>query len=63
MEIATAYFKPRNDDIFCSFKNKLLKDGMKSTIYLQDIPFTIGKYYYFNNMTNSFDLPPMDSGN
>ena len=38
-------------------------DGMKSTIYLQDIPFTIGKYYYFNNMTNSFDLPPMDSGN
>ena len=34
-----------------------------STILLEDLPMQIGKYYYFNDMTNSFDIPPMESGN
>ena len=38
-------------------------DGQKSTIKLLDIPFEKGKYYYFNDMTNSFDIPKMESGN
>lgn len=38
-------------------------DGQKSTINLFDIPFEKGKYYYFNDMTNSFDIPKMESGN
>lgn len=38
-------------------------DGQKSTIKLVDIPFEKGKYYYFNDMTNSFDIPRMESGN
>lgn len=27
------------------------------------LPLKKGKYYYFNDMTNSFDLQPMESGN
>lgn len=38
-------------------------DGQKSEIKLVDIPFEKGKYYYFNDMTNSFDIPKMESGN
>lgn len=38
-------------------------DGQKSTIELVDIPFEKGKFYYFNDMTNSFDIPKMESGN
>ena len=38
-------------------------DGQKSNIDLVDIPFEKGKYYYFNDMTNSFDIPKMESGN
>ena len=32
-------------------------------IKVEDIPFEKGKYYYFNDMTNSFDIPKMESGN
>lgn len=32
-------------------------------LFLSSIPFEIGKYYYFNDMTNSFDIPAMESGN
>ena len=39
------------------------KDGEASNIKLLDIPFEKGKYYYFNDMTNSFDIPKMESGN
>ena len=52
-----------NDKTDAFFLEVYRIDGIKSTIYLQDIPFNIGKYYYFNNVTNSFDIPPMDSGN
>lgn len=38
-------------------------NGQKSEILLNNIPFEKGKYYYFNDMTNSFDIPPMESGN
>ena len=38
-------------------------DGHKITVPLYNIPFEKGKYYYFNDMTNSFDIPPMESGN
>lgn len=38
-------------------------DRQKSNIKLVDIPFEKGKYYYFNDMTNSFDIPKMESGN
>lgn len=37
-------------------------DGQKTTITLGKFPFEKGKYYYFNDMTNSFDIPPMESG-
>ena len=38
-------------------------DGKKSVIHLDDFPFEVGKYYYFNDMTNSFDIPKMEPGN
>lgn len=38
-------------------------DGGSVSIELDKIPFEKGKYYYFNNMTNSFDIPAMESGN
>ena len=39
------------------------KDGQKISITLDKFQFEKGKYYYFNDMDNSFDLPPMQSGN
>ncbi len=38
-------------------------DGHKITITLDKFPFEKGKYYYFNDMTNSFDIPKMEPGN
>lgn len=38
-------------------------DNQSITIDLNEFPFEKGKYYYFNDMTNSFDIPPMESGN
>lgn len=38
-------------------------DGKTINISLNKIPFEKGKYYYFNDMTNSFDIPKMESGN
>lgn len=40
-------------------------DGIEtpSSIRLNDIPFEKGKYYYFNDLSNSFDIPPMSAGN
>ena len=50
-----------------STKNDCIKitrtDGTTITIYLKNLPFEIGKYYYFNDMTNSFDIPKMEAGN
>ena len=39
------------------------KNGDKINIELNNFPFEKGKYYYFNDMTNSFDIPKMESGN
>lgn len=38
-------------------------NDLYSYIYLNRVPFEKGKYYYFNDMTNSFDIPKMESGN
>ena len=56
----TYYKESRNNDYYLTISRI---DGQKSTIMLINIPFEKGKYYYFNDMTNSFDLPPMESGN
>lgn len=39
------------------------KNGDRASIKIKDIPFEKGKYYYFNDATNSFDIPKMESGN
>ena len=70
----TSYsLKKINENIFYLFMNYIYgqytsigiahKDGKFSYIYLKGMPFEKGKYYYFNDMTNSFDLPKMESGN
>lgn len=61
------------DEIYYAFFNELWANknyihitrtsGEKSTVYLDKIPFENGKYYYFNDLANSFDIPPMESGN
>ena len=38
-------------------------NGLYSYVYLNRVSFEKGKYYYFNDMTNSFDIPKMESGN
>lgn len=38
-------------------------DNSTISIELDEQPFEKGKYYYFNDMTNSFDIPKMESGN
>lgn len=65
--------KKTEDNIFYIFVNTITsnsgnfgiahKNNTFSYIYLQGMPFEKGKYYYFNDMTNSFDLPKMESGN
>lgn len=32
--------------------------GSESNIGISKTPFENGKYYYFNDITNSFDVPP-----
>lgn len=39
------------------------RNGVVSTITMDDMPFEKGKYYYFNDLSNSFDIPPMGNGN
>lgn len=39
------------------------KDGKYSHIVLDKVPFEKGKYYYFNDIDNSFNIPPMEEGN
>ncbi len=35
----------------------------KTTINMNNVLFENGHYYYFNDLSNSFDIPPMTSGN
>lgn len=60
------------DNIYFAFINKLLanknsivitRKDFSSTIDIDKIPFEKGKYYYFNDISNSFDIPPMEAGN
>ena len=39
------------------------RNDSSSSINLDNVPFEKGKYYYFNDILNSFDIPPMESGN
>lgn len=38
-------------------------NGSSFSIYTSDVPFELGKYYFFNPISNSFDIPKMDAGN
>ena len=61
------------DDVYYSFFNtldisedntlKISRGKFVSEIKMNAIPFEKGKYYYFNDTSNSFDIPPMESGN
>lgn len=42
---------------------RITRNKQISTISLNDIPFEKGKYYYFNDINNSFNIPPMEEGN
>jgi hypothetical protein len=48
-----------NDNFIWLIRN----DNSQIKIELEKQPFEKGKYYYFNDMTNSFDIPKMESGN
>lgn len=67
------YSLAKKDDIFYIFISKDIEESDKivitrknkkqATINLYGLPFEKGKYYYFNDVTNSFDIPPMTEGN
>lgn len=42
---------------------RITRNKQISTIDLDKTPFEKGKYYYFNDIDNSFNLPPMEEGN
>ena len=46
-----------------SSKIYVFRNNTNSIIELDDIPFEKGKYYYFNDIDNSFNIPPMEEGN
>lgn len=48
-----------NDNFIWLIRN----DNSQIKIELEKQPFENGKYYYFNDMSNSFDIPKMESGN
>ena len=41
----------------------IVKNRKTSSIYIDNLPFETGRYYYFNDLSNSFDIPPMEEGN
>ena len=43
--------------------NIYMDNGDNLEVVFGKLPIEIGKYYYFNDMTNSFDIPKMESGN
>lgn len=71
----TTYLKERGDIYPCFIPKEradakvfIRRRDYKETHYdinvsLTNMPFEKGKYYYFNNVTNSFDIPPMQPGN
>ncbi len=71
----TTYLKERGDIYPCFIPKERLdaeifirKGENKNINYdinvsLTNMPFEKGKYYYFNDVTNSFDIPPMEAGN
>lgn len=71
--IYTTYNLNKKDDIYYIFLSEEIgasdkivitrKNKKQATINLYGLPFEKGKYYYFNDVTNSFDIPPMTEGN
>lgn len=65
----------KKDNIYYMFLQELLwsssnnylritrTDVSTSKVYLDNIPFEKSKYYYFDDINNSFDVPPMQAGN
>ena len=53
------YSSNNDDNVILLTRN----DNSTISIELDEQPFEKGKYYYFNDMTNSFDIPKMESGN
>lgn len=58
------------DEIYYAFINDKAynvtinrEDKTTSNIGLDKTPFEKGKYYYFNDINNSFNIPPMEEGN
>lgn len=56
-----------NEESAAALKNLRLdvskKDGTVIELNVGNMQFEKGKYYYFNEMSNSFDVPPMAAGN
>lgn len=53
---------------FCELRGnvkflRITRNKQSSTIDLDKTPFEKGKYYYFNDINNSFNIPPMEEGN
>lgn len=71
--IYKTYNLNKKDDIYYIFLSEEIgasdkivitrKNKKQVTIYLYGLPFEKGKYYYFNDVTNSFDIPTMTEGN
>lgn len=63
-EVATLFINRLTD---LSSKDDVINikrtNGSSVIIHLKNLTFEKGKYYYFNDMTNSFDIPKMESGN
>ncbi len=61
------YFTDVENNITNSYSNRSIDINRKNnditTIYFAGLDFELGKYYYFNDTTSSFDIPPMESGN
>lgn len=37
-------------------------DNLSFKIFTENLKFEVGKYYVYNSMSNSFDVPPMENG-
>jgi hypothetical protein len=61
------YYLDEKENCYYSYDIKSItinrNDGSPVDINLNNLNFDLGKYYYFNDMTNSFNIPTMESGN
>lgn len=52
--------EPKENDKIVITRNSNINSTVEINLY--GTPFEKGKYYYFNDVTNSFDIPPMEGG-